>query len=332
MTPSLESLHSQVGLALVVGNVLVNQIGLPVPTVPTLIVAGAVAAGHYGWGGELVLCATAACLLADTGWYLAGRRYGTRVMKLLCRLSLTPDSCVSETQLRFERWGGNALVVAKFVPGLAIVAPPLAGAVRMSWPSFLARSTLGGALWVGAYVGIGALLAPQIDLLVPRMRTYGGSAILFIAALLVGYVAFKWWERRRFYATLRMARISVQELYELMNAPLAPAVLDVRSHSARALDPRWIPGALHVPPDQIATRIAELSRDREIVLYCSCPNEATAARVAKVLMNHGFARVRPLHGGLDAWIAAGYAVHAPLDAGAPTGTEHGIDREAGPAA
>jgi rhodanese-related sulfurtransferase len=132
-------------------------------------------------------------------------------------------------------------------------------------------------------------------------------AILIVASLAV-YVAFKWWQRARFYDSLRMARISVGELYELMQAGAKPVIVDVRSPTARALDPQWIPGALQIPLDDMAHHIKDLPRDSDIILYCACPSEASAARVARILMNHGFKKVRPLHGGLDAWLAAGYAV------------------------
>jgi len=112
----------------------------------------------------------------------------------------------------------------------------------------------------------------------------------------------------RFYRTLRMARISVAELYDLIQAGAAPVIVDVRSPTGRALEPRWIPGALHVPLQAVSEHIRELPRDKDIILYCTCPNEASAARVAQILVNNGFKKVRPLHGGLDAWIAAGYAV------------------------
>jgi rhodanese-related sulfurtransferase len=105
-----------------------------------------------------------------------------------------------------------------------------------------------------------------------------------------------------------MARIGVAELYDLMQAGTEPIIVDVRSPTARALDPHGIPGALHVPLDDVAKHIKDLRRDRDIILYCACPSEASAARVARILMNNGFKKVRPLHGGLDAWVAAGYAV------------------------
>jgi rhodanese-related sulfurtransferase len=229
-------------------------------------------------------------------------------MRLLCAISLTPDSCVSQTQAHFERWGVNALLIAKFVPGISLLAPPLAGAAGIRWPAFLAYNTGGASLWVIAGMGGGMLLGPQVERLLALLADYGTLAIVVLALLIVAYVAFKWWERRRFYARLRMARISVEDLHRRMDAGETPLVVDVRSHTARTLEPRHIPGALHLPMHGFESHIAELPRDREIIVYCSCPNEASAAQVAKLLMNSGFRRVRPLLGGLDAWIEAGHPV------------------------
>lgn len=296
------------GLTAIFANVLLNQLGLPVPVIPTLIFAGALANDGRLSGGGLFATAVVACAIGDTAWYLSGRWYGNRVMKLLCRISMTPDSCVSQTQTRFERWGVNALIVAKFVPGLSLIAPPLAGATRMNFLQFTGFSALGSVAWVGVYVAGGMLLGPQIERLLPHMHALGRVALIVIAALLGVYILFKWWQRRRFFAFLRMARITVQELYRMLDSGAAPVIVDVRSETARSLQPRRIPGALHVPVQHMEQHIQELPRDREIVLYCTCPNEASAAKVAKLLMGHGFKRVRPLYGGLDAWIAAGYAV------------------------
>jgi len=316
MPHDLHSLISQFGLAVVFANVFVEQIGLPIPAVPTLIVAGALAATAQLSLPLVVVVAIAACLIADFAWYFIGRTYGNRVMKTLCRISLTPDSCVSETQARFERWGSNALVVAKFVPGLSLIAPPLAGATRIGVPTFLLYDGVGAALWVGAAVGGGALFDKEVEYLLARIADYGSLAIVALGVLLAAYIAYKWWERRRFYKLLRMARISVDELYRLIGDGAAPVVVDVRSHTARGLDPKRIPGAVHVPLDAVEHHVKDLPRDRDIILYCTCPNESSAAHAAKLLMNHGFKRVRPLHGGLDAWIAAGYTVEG-FEAGGP---------------
>jgi rhodanese-related sulfurtransferase len=202
----------------------------------------------------------------------------------------------------------NALLIANFVPGLATIAPPLAGAMGIGWPRFLLFSTLGASLWVGAGLGVGMVFKEQIEYLLEALQRMGAAAIMIVGALCIAYIAYKWWDRQRFFAMLRSARINVDELYRLMNAGAAPVIVDVRSHTARKLDPRRIPGARHVPLQAVGESARELPRDRDIILYCTCPNEASAAEAAKLLMNGGFTRVRPLHGGLDAWIAAGYAV------------------------
>jgi membrane protein DedA with SNARE-associated domain/rhodanese-related sulfurtransferase len=299
---------AQYGLSIVALNVLLNQIGLPVPVIPTLVLAGALGANGQLPLAAVFVAAVLACLVADCGWYWVGQKYGIRVLKTLCRISLEPDSCVAETQSQFDRWGVNSLVIAKFVPGLATIAPPLAGAMRIGWLRFIGLSALAAALWVGAALLAGMLFKTQIERLLIRADQIGSMAFGVALVLLGAYVGYKWWERRRFYTMLRMARISVADLNELIESGSQPLIIDVRSPSARALEPRWIPGALHISLPDVGLRLKDLPRDRDIILYCTCPSEASAARVAKILMNHGFKRVRPLHGGLDAWVAAGHGV------------------------
>jgi membrane protein DedA with SNARE-associated domain/rhodanese-related sulfurtransferase len=310
MTQHLFLIVAEYGLIIVFANVLVDQIGLPVPAVPTLVVAGAIAAD----GGlpliPLFALAVLACCIADSLWYLIGQVYGIRVLKLLCRISLEPDSCVSQTQTRFESWGVNSLVIAKFIPGLAIIAPPLAGALRIGWPRFIVLTIASGVLWVGFALAAGMLFKTQIAAVLANLDAFGSTAALIIGAALALYLLYKWWERERFYRSLRMARIDVADLYDIMQAGAKPIVVDVRSATARSLDPRGIPGALFIPMENVAMHLADLPRDADIILYCACPSEATAARVAQLLIKHGFNKVRPLHGGLDAWVAAGYAVVA----------------------
>jgi membrane protein DedA with SNARE-associated domain/rhodanese-related sulfurtransferase len=308
LTQQLLLTLSQYGLLLVVLNVLLNQLGLPVPAVPTLVVAGALVANGQLAVLQVFSLAVIACLIADCGWYLVGLKYGIRVLKILCRISLEPDSCVSQTQNRFESWGINSLIIAKFVPGLSIIAPPLAGAMRIGWLRFVFLSTLAGMLWVGASMAAGMLFKSQIAQVLTHLADVGSMALIGGLTLLGIYVGYKWWQRERFYNMLRMARISVAELDELIRAGAAPLIIDVRSATARSLEPRFIPGALPISLSDIGLHMKDLPRDRDIILYCTCPSEASAARVAKVLMNQGFKKVRPLHGGLDAWVAAGYAL------------------------
>ena len=308
MTQQLLFHISHYGLLIVGLNVLLNQVGLPVPVVPTLIMAGTLAATGGLPFPELFAVAVLACLIADCAWYWVGEKYGIRVLRTLCRISLEPDSCVNQTQSQFDRWGVNSLVIAKFVPGWSTIAPPLAGALRIGWWRFILLSVLAAMLWVGAGLLGGMIFKAQVERLLIQLDRYGSRAAAGAILLLGAYIAYKWWERRRFYKMLRMARISVGELYDLIQKGAQPLIIDVRSATARELEPHWIPGAVAISIDQVDAHLKGLPRDRDIILYCTCPSEASAARVAKMLMNRGFKRVRPLQGGLEAWVAAGHPV------------------------
>jgi len=310
MNPQLLALIEHYGVVIVFVAVLIDQLGLPVPAMPVLMIAASGAAAGRGFGAGLFLASVAACLIADALWFSIGRSYGMRVLKTLCKISLEPDSCVSATQSRFERWGVNSLLVARFVPGLGIIAPPLAGALGIGWLRFGALSGASAVLWTATGLAAGRLFHAQIDALLGQLQRLGGIALIAALAVLGAYVAFKWRQRRRFYAELRVARVTVEDLYSMMEAGAEPLIVDVRTHTARRLEPRWIPTAIHAPVESMATTLEALPRDRDIVVYCTCPNEASAALVAKRLMSHGFKRVRPLAGGLDAWIAAGYGVES----------------------
>jgi membrane protein DedA with SNARE-associated domain/rhodanese-related sulfurtransferase len=304
----LVPLIAHYGLALVFANVLVERLGLPVPVIPTLVIAGALAVDGELSAWSVLAVAFAACLIGDAAWFIAGRLYGNRVMKLLCRISLSPDSCVRQAEFHFERWGGLMLPASKFLPGLAIVGPPLAGAMRMSWPAFLVWTSAGATLWAGMAIVAGMIFHAQITELMLRLEDFGLAAIAIVVALLAAYIGFKWWERLRFYEMLRVARITADELRGLMSNDKDTVVVDVRSPAARDLDPRFVPGALAIDDSDIVARLAHLPHDREIIFYCTCPNEASAAAVAKRLMEVGYTRVRPLQGGLDAWIEAGHEI------------------------
>lgn len=306
MLDSTEALTGSWGLSVLFVYVLLAQAGLPLPASPMLLLGGAMAARDPVWGAQAFLLATIASTLADWSWYLAGRVYGNRVVRLLCSLSLSPDSCVNDTLDRFGRWGNKAIVLAKFVPGAATLVPPLAGALRMNPRIYLGLTVLGSSLWALAYLALGALAAPAILRLLPVVSRQGRTALLFALLVLAAYMLFKWIERRRLIVALRGVRLDASELHAMMESGQALVVLDVRTHTGFAVDPRTIPGARHVPPDQVKTGLVDIARDTELVLYCNCPNEASAARIAKLLIDQGFTQVRPLRGGLDGWVEAGY--------------------------
>jgi membrane protein DedA with SNARE-associated domain/rhodanese-related sulfurtransferase len=289
--------------------VFLEQIGLPLPAVPWLLVAGALAASGKlnAW---LALGVTfLACIVADSIWFYLGRRGGHRVLGFLCRISLEPDSCVRRTQDVFARYGMRGLVVAKFLPGLSTLAPPLAGNAGISIPRFLLFDGTGSLLYVGGFMLVGSLFSRQLDRILAAVASLGTSALGLFLALAVLYIGYKYIQRYRVLRELRMARITVEELNQKLEAGENPMILDLRSYSELELDPSVIRGALHMTMDEVDSRQQEIPRDRDIILYCSCPNEVTSARVALRLHRKGIVRVRPLLGGFDAWRERNY----PMD-------------------
>jgi membrane protein DedA with SNARE-associated domain len=257
------------GLAVVFGNVLLEQLGAPVPALPTLIVAGALAQQGQMGLGRLLAVALLASLLADTVWFLVGRWQGRRVLRTVCRLSLSPDSCVRGTEDLFERAGMTSLLYAKFIPGYNMIAPPLAGAMGRTVLSFLFWDALGSLLWIVSGVALGYAFHHAVSQVLQHLEDLGFWAGVVLGAALALVILSKWWQRRRVMKVLRLARISAAELKDLLGAGKAPLIVDVRNRSSHLHDPRRIPGAMKMTFDEIDARLGDLPRDHEIVLYCT---------------------------------------------------------------
>ena len=290
---------------------LVQQLGAPIPATPLLLLAGAQAATDPTHGVHALALAILASTLGSLPWFWAGRRYGYRVLKFMCRISLSPDSCVRQTEAFFERYGVGALVIAKFVPGLARVGPPLAGTFGFGLASFLLYYGAGNALWAGFGLVLGLAFHTEIEWLMDRLAAFGSPALLVVAGLLALYVAYRSLVRRQFLKSLRASRIGVAELKAMIGRGEAPIVLDVRSRTQRKLDGRIIPGALPADLEDLGAALAQIPAGRNVVVYCACPNDATAVKVATLLKRRGIRHVRPLAGGFDAWIAAGLVTQRP---------------------
>jgi membrane protein DedA with SNARE-associated domain/rhodanese-related sulfurtransferase len=285
--------------------VLVQQLGAPIPATPVLMLAGAHAVADPAYAFYALAVAVLASALGSLPWFWAGRRYGYRVLNLMCRVSLSPDSCVRQTENVFERYGAAALVIAKFVPGLARVGPPLAGTFRFSAGSFLFFYGIGNALWAGTGLALGRVFHAEIDWLLEALTVFGGQALVALLGALLLYAGYRWLVRRRFLRTLHASRIEVGELRDLMAHGAAPLILDVRSRTHRKLDARMIPGAHALDLDDLEGPLAQIPAGRDVVVYCACPNDATAVKVAMLLRRRGIREVRPLAGGFDAWANAG---------------------------
>jgi membrane protein DedA with SNARE-associated domain/rhodanese-related sulfurtransferase len=297
------------GTTVLFAAVFIEQMGLPLPATPWLVAAGAlIGTGKMRWGLAL---AAAACgsVVADLIWFYLGRRYGNRVLNTICRISLEPDSCVRRTQDVFAKYGMKGVVGAKFIPGLSTLAPPLAGSSGVSFSRFFLFDTAGSLLYVGSFVLLGVVFSRQLEQVIDALAGLGGSALAVVAGLAALYISYKYFQRYRLLRELRMARITADELHQKQEAGESLMVLDLRSHAELTKDPSFIRGALHMSMDEIELRQSEIPRDRDIVLYCSCPNEVSSAKAALLLHRRGFERVRPLLGGIDAWRARNY----PMD-------------------
>lgn len=306
---TLLELLQQYGLVIVFASVFLEQLGLPLPAYPTLLLAGVlIGNGQYPFALLLVV-AVAAALVADSVWYQAGRRYGKRVMGKLCKISLSPDTCVRQTESLYLKVGPPALLICKFIPGFASISSALAGSSGTRYLVFVFMDGLGAMLWAGSALWLGQLFSAAIDELMLTLVEMGKWGTLLVIALLALFILYKWWDRQRFIKSLRMARISVQELNDMILHGAAPVILDTRA--AHLVDDGWIPGAQFVTLEEVDALTLDIDEDAPVVLYCSCPNEVTAAKVAKKLINRGYRNIRPLTGGIDAWRDAGLEISTP---------------------
>ena len=298
------------GYLLLFAWVLVEQLGIPLPATPVLLAAGALTAtGEISFPLAL-LVGLGAALTADSAWYLIGRRYGHHVLRILCKLSMEPTICVRKTQDSFGRRRGVTLMIAKFVPGLATLAPPVAGENGMPFGSFLFFDAIGASLWLGTLLALGRffgdLLRHDPSLLDWAGRFSGALLVLGIVGFFVGRVV----RRRMVLKQLAAARLEPVELKRQLDAGELVYIVDLRHPLELLPDPFTLPGALHFSPDTLTARHLEIPRDHDIVLYCTCPSEATAAKVAMTLQKLGIDRVRPLRGGYDEWKRLGFPLEA----------------------
>ena len=249
--------------------VFAEQLGLPVPAIPILLAAGALAGIEKMSFPAVLGMAVAASLASDALWYEIGRRRGGQVLHFLCRISLEPDSCVRRTEDIYAKHGVRALVVAKFVPGFSTAAPPLAGAFRMKPARFLLYDTLGAILWAGTFAGLGYIFSDQLESVAESAVKLGSWLLALLLGGLVAYIGWKYVNRRMFLRKLRIARISSAELKKRMDAGEEVVIVDLRQSLDFEAEPSTIPGAVLMSPDELDEHHDAIPRDREIVLYCT---------------------------------------------------------------
>ena len=268
MTETFQFL-SRHGYAVIVAWVAAEQAGVPVPALPILLAAGALSAMGRMNPAAAAALAVLGSLASDASWYAMGRLRGIRVLNLLCRISLEPDSCVRNTQGVFARYGARSLLVAKFVPGLGAAAAPLAGAVRMPLSRFLLCDALGAAMWASVYLTIGYLFSNQLETIAMQGGRLGATFLVLLAAACAAFLAWKYLRRHRFLVELRQALITPEELRAKMEQGDDVLVVDLRHLLSVESDPELIPGARWIDPDSLDEQTKDLPRDREVVLYCA---------------------------------------------------------------
>jgi len=300
--------------AFLFGWVLLEQAGMPVPSIPVMLAAGTLSTSHkmnlaYSMGAILV-----ASLIADSVWYWLGRRFGRKIVDFLCRFSLESSTCVVKTQGTVGKRGAVTLLFAKFVPGLSTMAPPIVGQAKIPFLTFLLYDGLGTLLWGATWLLAGRFFG---DIAEKSERFYSGLghfAVLLVAAAVIAVIVWRVVKLRQFRSQLVQLRLEPQQLHTMIceavdNGQELPYIVDLRHPLDVLADPLVLPGAVRIGPDDLKSRSESIPRDRDIVLYCTCPSEETSAKVALELRRLGILRVRPLRGGLKGWKDAGY----PLD-------------------
>jgi membrane protein DedA with SNARE-associated domain len=257
------------GYVVLLGWVFAEQIGLPIPSLPLLLAAGALAGSHQlSFFASLSVCMVAA-VAADTIWFGLGRLKGIKILQLLCKISLEPDSCVRRTEGVFSKQGARSLLLAKFLPGLSTVAPPLAGIFHMRLRRFLLFDAIGSALWAGTFLGIGFVFSSEIEHIAERAAATGSWLLVFILAAVAGYIIYKYVARQRFLHQLRIDRITVEELKEKLDAGEELTIVDLRHSLDFEADPEAIPGAFRMDAKDLEEKSDQLPRGREVILYCT---------------------------------------------------------------
>jgi len=296
----LTELLARWGIPLVFAATLAEQAGLPLPAAPILVTAGALA-----WDGSLrpeavLTAALAACLLADHAWFAAGRMRGRAVLAGICRLSLSPDTCVRRTDDLIARHGPYVLLVAKFIPAVSAVAIPTAAAMGIAWRRFALFDTVGCLAWCVAYVAAGMVFNREVNDVLAVLGAVGGWSLAMVAAIFALYIGIKVVHRRRLRHLYRLARIAPAEVADMLANDEALLILDARSRIARAGNARTLPAAIDFDVDDALDTLPHDARDKTLITFCTCPNEAAAALLAERLIKAGYPRVRVLTGGDEA--------------------------------
>jgi membrane protein DedA with SNARE-associated domain/rhodanese-related sulfurtransferase len=294
--------------------VLIEQGGLPVPSVPLMLAAGTMSAAHRLHVAYALPMVMLACLISDSAWYFLGQRYGSKILNILCKFSMEAATCVSKTQGTVTKRGAVTLLFAKWVPGLSTMAAPIAGQAEIPYSKFVLYDMAGTLMWASTWLFAGRFFGDLAKRSSEFFGTLSHFAVLLVVLMVVAWQVYRLVKRQQFVSELRGLRLEPAQLLAMMDDARKagedqPFIVDLRHPLDVLTDPLVLPGALRIGPEDLKLRKAMIPLDRDIVLYCTCPSEETSAKVALELRRMGVRRVRPLRGGLQGWKDAGY----PLD-------------------
>ena len=257
------------GYALLFFWVLAEQSAIPLPSVPLLLAAGTLIRTGRLHAALAIACCVVGALLADTIWFQLGRRRGRQVLRLLCRVSLEPDSCVRQTENTFVKFGMRSLLISKFIPGLNAVAAPLVGNSKSSYWRFLVFDGAGSSIWSATYLTVGYLFSEELERMVAYASRMGSGLLLLVVALFALWIGRKFIQRRRFIRQLDIARIKPEELRDRMNAGEEFTVIDVRNPQEWGQSEVMLPGAIRLPMDELDKSLARIPKNKPVVAYCT---------------------------------------------------------------
>ncbi len=297
--------------------VLTEQIGIPIPAVPFLLAAGSLArSGESSFMLSLGL-AFLACTIDDLTMFHFGRFRGSRTLGTLCRISLDPGTCIRRTEDLFMRYGLRSLFIAKFITGLGPVAATLSGHFGIPKLRFLSYSSLGSFMWILIYLVIGYIFSDQLEDIAEYLARFGIWFLIFLGGVVIAYIIYRYMKRQRILRELNIPKISTEDLRRMLDNNEDVMIVDLRSPLDIAASPYAIPGAVQISLDELKKKLHQIPRDKEVVLYCACPNEASSATAALLLQKNGITKARPLAGGVEVWRKNNLPVETIKDAGTP---------------
>lgn len=246
-----------------------EQLGAPLPAAPILVAAGVLSAAGQIALGQALLLGVLGCLIGDSVWYVIGRQRGSVVLRFVCKIALEPETCVRRSSTFIARYGSLSLLVAKFIPGISTVAVPLAATSGISLAAFFVSDFFGSVLYTGAYLVAGRFLGDRIDKLSGLVAPVRSATVVLAIMFALAILAWRFYQRRQFQHDLNIARVTPEQVRDLMTQQRKPYIVDLRHVLDMVADPRIIPGAVRFTPDELSSRQNEIPRDREIILYCT---------------------------------------------------------------